>query len=147
MIRVIGDRVLVLLPPPDGDIVTASGLVLMRDPDLARLPTRGIVLQLGEKSNTCDLDDVRSEIHTWFVERYTLYVDVPVDPAALMRLTGDAVDRILMDMQPSAFDVAVGDCVLFSAGAGEQFRQDGKDYVVLREDEIIGVVQPKSEAA
>lgn len=38
-------------------------------------------------------------------------------------------------------DVKVGDKVLFSKYAGSEVRVDGKDVVVLREDEILGVVE------
>lgn len=140
MIRVIGDRVLVLLPEVQTEVVTPSGIVLMKDPDLKKLPSQGIVIQLGEKSNTCDLDEVRSEVHTWFVEHNGHHmIAVP--------WADDQVDRLLMQMAPAPFDVSVGDMVIFSTGAGEQFRQDGKDYVVLREDDVIGVLEPKEVAA
>lgn len=141
MIRVLGDRVLVLLPPHE-EKVSPSGIVLVTDPDRMYTPTRGIVVQLGEKANTCDLDDVRSDVHTWFLQNL---------PTFLQRFAwetiGDHVDRVLMEFLPAPFDVQVGDCVLFGSGDGEQFHEDGHDYVVIRESEIIGIVEPKSEAA
>jgi len=36
--------------------------------------------------------------------------------------------------------VAVGDRVMFDSGAGINVRTDGEDLVVLKEDEIIGVI-------
>lgn len=100
MIKVLGDRVLVLLPPEKPDTVTASGIVLLRDPDAAQLPTQGIVAQLGDRATCARCGAARR------------------------------------------FDVAVGDCILFPLGAGEEFTDSGHTYVVLREAEIIGVVPP-----
>lgn len=143
MIRVLGDRVLVLLPPHE-EKVSPSGIVLVTDPDRMYTPTRGIVVQLGEKSNTCDLDDVRADVHTWFLN----VGETPIEEwGGGMALIRDSVDRVLMQLLPAAFDVQVGDCVLFGSGDGEQFHDDGRDYVVIRESEIIGIVEPKSEAA
>lgn len=134
MINVLGDRVLVALPPRVDEIVTASGLVLMKDPDRLHAPTQGIVMLLGEKSGTVDLDDVAA-----------LVMEAPfangpyVDPKALL--------RAVQALRPAPFDVAVGDCVVFPRSAGEQVHLDGVDYVILRESEILGVVEPKESAA
>lgn len=132
MIRVLGDRVLVLLPEPEDEITTDSGLVLMRDPDLRKTPTRGIVVQLGTNKGTVALFDV------------LLALDE-------QKRTGDwSYDdtvKAIQHLAPAPFAVTVGDCVIFPLGAGEEFTEAGHDYVVLREDEILGVVQPKDEAA
>lgn len=133
MIRVIGDRVLVALPPPDDEIVSAAGLVLVRDPDAARLPTRGIVIEIGDKRGTLDFDDVRALIddmpnHNGFIDADTFWVR-------------------LKDVGPAAFDVAVGECVLFPLGAGEEVTYEGVSYVLLRESDIIGVVEPQEVPA
>jgi chaperonin GroES len=37
--------------------------------------------------------------------------------------------------------VAVGDRIMFDSGAGINIRTDGEDLVVLKEDEIIGVLE------
>lgn len=134
MIRVLGDRVLVLLPEPEDEITTDSGLVLMRDPDLRKTPTRGIVVQLGQKREIITVDEAINCI------------------GELMSPRGAAVPeheiyKALRALAPTPFDVAVGNCVIFPLGAGEEFTEAGHDYVVLREDEILGVVQPKENAA
>lgn len=156
MMRLIGDKVLVALQPKQhvqddvtgysykpGD-VTASGLILATradsyDPEAS---TRGIVMQLGEKRGLVDLDDVRSEVHTYFVECR--------EAGSLEMSTRDAdddVDRILMKMAPAPFDVQVGDVVIFSSSAGSAFEHDGIRYVILTEEDISGVLEPvKSEA-
>lgn len=139
MMQLLGDRVLVALPPSE-EKVSPAGLVLVTDPDRLETPTRGIVMQLGRKSNTCDLDDVRSEVHTYFVERDSF--------PAIGRELGDEIDRVLMRLAPAPFDVQLGDCVIFGLGAGQAFDHDGIDYVILREAEIIGIVQEqKGQAA
>lgn len=42
--------------------------------------------------------------------------------------------------------VAVGDCALFGKYAGADIKLDGEDYVVMRQDEIFGIVS-RSEGA
>lgn len=134
-VRVIGDRVLVALPPEPDEIQTDSGLVLMRDPDVIRTPTQGIVMAVGEKIGTVEVDDVVDLIMAApfrngpYVSPSTLLADVKA-------------------LKPAAFDVQVGDCVIFPRGAGDQIEDAGVEYVILHEHEIIAVVEPlKSEAA
>jgi hypothetical protein len=81
MIRVLGDRVLVA-PAGEADVqeaatgytyqpgqTTDAGLIgrSRRTPTTSRL-RRGIVVQLGEKETRVEIEDVRSELHTYFVE-------------------------------------------------------------------------------
>jgi len=40
-----------------------------------------------------------------------------------------------------AIDVAVGDRVLFSKYGGTEIKLDGEDFLIMREDDILGVVQ------
>jgi chaperonin GroES len=40
-----------------------------------------------------------------------------------------------------AIDVAVGDRVLFSKYGGTEVKLDGEDFLIMREDDILGVVQ------
>lgn len=128
--RLLGDRVLVALPPADeAETVTDSGIVLLRNPFKHKIPTQGIVTQLGEKSGTVDLDEVMAVIHECDSCN-------PIDIKA-------AVKRLA----PAPYDVQVGDCVVFLPGRGETVKEDGIDYVILSEAEIIGVCEPKSEAA
>lgn len=129
MIRVHGPRVLVALPPDPDEQTTASGLVLVRDPDVTKTPTHGIVVQLGEKSGTVDIDDVLS------------LIDELDQPTA----AGD-VRAMLKTLGPAPFDVNVGDQVVFSRFVGEALRYDGVDYVILAESDILGIVERKAAA-
>lgn len=131
MIRVRGDRVLVALPPAEPEHVTASGLILVRDPDLAKLPTRGIVVQVGEKTGTVDLDDVLACV-------------MDDDIGIGSNLDREDVYDALKRLAPAPFDVQVNDCVLFPLAAGEEVEIDGVTYVILHEAEILGVVEPLS---
>ena len=38
-------------------------------------------------------------------------------------------------------DVAVGDRVLFSKYGGTEVKLDGEDFLIMREDDILGVIQ------
>jgi chaperonin GroES len=40
-----------------------------------------------------------------------------------------------------ALDVAVGDRVLFSKYGGTEVKLDGEDFLIMREDDILGVIQ------
>ncbi|WP_028580189.1 co-chaperone GroES [Desulfogranum japonicum] len=55
---------------------------------------------------------------------------VAVGPGKL----SDAGERVAMD-------VAVGDRVLFSKYGGTDVKLDGEDYLIMREDDILGVVE------
>ena len=55
---------------------------------------------------------------------------VAVGPGKL----NDAGERVAMD-------VAVGDRVLFSKYGGSEVKLDGEDFLIMREDEILGVIQ------
>lgn len=40
-----------------------------------------------------------------------------------------------------SLDVKAGDNVLFSKYAGTEVKVDGKDYIIMKEDEILGIIQ------
>ena len=44
-------------------------------------------------------------------------------------------------------DVKVGDRILFGKYSSSDIQMDGKEYLIIREDEILGVVERKPEAA
>ena len=49
--------------------------------------------------------------------------------------------RTLKNGERAEFTVKVDDRVLFSSYAGTEVKVDGEDYVILSEDEILGIVQ------
>jgi chaperonin GroES len=55
---------------------------------------------------------------------------VAVGPGKL----SDAGERVAMD-------VAVGDRVLFSKYGGTDVKLDGEDFLIMREDDILGVIE------
>ena len=38
-------------------------------------------------------------------------------------------------------DVRAGDRVLFTRWAGTEFRMDGEEYMIMREDDLLGVIE------
>jgi chaperonin GroES len=44
-------------------------------------------------------------------------------------------------------DVTAGDTVLFGKFAGSEIKLEGKEYLILREDEVLGVVEGVAELA
>jgi len=51
--------------------------------------------------------------------------------------------RILDDGSRVALDVSKGDTVLFGKYAGSEIKLDGEEHIVLKEDEILGVLDAK----
>ncbi|QDU65706.1 co-chaperone GroES [Engelhardtia mirabilis] len=52
--------------------------------------------------------------------------------------TGDG--RTLDNGERSTFSVKSGDTVLFSSYAGTEIKVDGTDYLIMREEDILGVI-------
>jgi co-chaperonin GroES (HSP10) len=130
MIRVLGDRVLVALPPEPEHVISASGLVLVRDPEKDHKPTHGVVVRVGKKTAVVAVDDVLA-----------LLDDLHHTTSAA------AVKAAIQALQPAPFDVRVGDVVAFDAWLGETVRLEDVEYRILHEHEILGIVEPKGRAA
>ena len=64
------------------------------------------------------------------VEKHELFIIPPGDKSE----TG-----IVVATGPDCRDVVVGDHVYF--GVGQEFKHDGKDYIVMREPHILGVLE------
>ncbi len=45
------------------------------------------------------------------------------------------------DGKVRVMDVKVGDRVLFGKYAGQTFKMDGQEYMTMREDDIIGIIE------
>ena len=46
-----------------------------------------------------------------------------------------------------ALDVKAGDRVLFGKYSGSEIKLDGEEYIIMREDEILGIISRAGEAA
>ena len=46
-----------------------------------------------------------------------------------------------------ALDVKAGDRVLFGKYSGSEIKLDGDEFIIMREDEILGIISRASEAA
>ncbi len=51
----------------------------------------------------------------------------------------------LEDGKMAALDVKVGDRVLFGKYSGSEIKIDGEEYVIMREDEVLGVLEGASK--
>lgn len=49
--------------------------------------------------------------------------------------------KILENGEVRALDVKVGDKVLFGKYAGNEVKVEGEDYIVMREEDIMGIVE------
>src|SRR5919109_345461 len=49
--------------------------------------------------------------------------------------------KLLNDGQRIAMDVKAGDHVLFGKYAGTEVKLDGEEYLILREDDVLGVIE------
>ena len=48
--------------------------------------------------------------------------------------------KLLDDGQRASIDVKAGDRILFGKYSGAEIKVDGEEYLILREDEILGVL-------
>src|ERR1700753_3092546 len=51
--------------------------------------------------------------------------------------------KILEDGQVRALDVKIGDKILFGKYSGTEVKVDGEDLVVMREEDVMAVIEPK----
>ena len=51
----------------------------------------------------------------------------------------------LEDGSVAALDVKVGDRILFGKYSGSEIKLDGEEYLILREDEVLGVLDPAAK--
>jgi len=49
--------------------------------------------------------------------------------------------RVLEDGTKLALDVKVGDRILFGKYSGTEIKIDDKEHIILREDEVLGIIQ------
>jgi chaperonin GroES len=53
----------------------------------------------------------------------------------------------LEDGKVIALDVAVGDRILFGKYSGSDIKLDNDEYLIMREDEVLGILEGKPQAA
>jgi len=51
--------------------------------------------------------------------------------------------KIEKDGKVTPLDVKAGDTVLFGKYAGQEIKVDGEEYLIMREEEILGVIESK----
>jgi chaperonin GroES len=49
--------------------------------------------------------------------------------------------RIEKDGKVTPLDVKAGDTVLFGKYAGQEIKLDGQEYLIIREEEVLGVIE------
>jgi len=49
--------------------------------------------------------------------------------------------RILEDGKVKALDVKAGDKILFSKYAGNEIKVEGEDYIIMREEDVLGIIE------
>ncbi len=51
--------------------------------------------------------------------------------------------RIEKDGKVTPLDVKAGDTILFGKYAGQEIKIDGNEYLIMREEEVLGVIEKK----
>ncbi len=78
-------------------------------------------------------------------ERTTAGGIVIPDTATEKPIQGEVIavgnGKILDNGEQRPLDLKVGDRVLFGKYSGTEVKLDGKDYLVMREDDIMGVIE------
>ncbi len=143
-IRPIGDRVLVL--PDESPNSTPGGIIL---PDAAKeKPARGKVVAVGNGSPSKVLmfnypsGDVESKLNA---ERNAAKIQGALALTSPRNPQGnwEAVEHV---DGPSYSNLKVGDVVLHSKYAGSEVEINGVRHIVLREDDVLGVVTVEKES-
>ncbi|OJH38300.1 co-chaperone GroES [Cystobacter ferrugineus] len=49
--------------------------------------------------------------------------------------------KVLEDGKVRAMDIKAGDSILFSKYAGTEIKLDGEEYLILREEDVLGVIE------
>ena len=49
--------------------------------------------------------------------------------------------KILEDGKIRAMDIKAGDVILFSKYAGTEIKIDGEDHLILREEDVLGIIE------
>ncbi|MCC7418061.1 MAG: co-chaperone GroES [Acidobacteria bacterium] len=57
------------------------------------------------------------------------------------RVTAAGNGKVKDDGKRVALDVKAGDTILFGKYSGQEIRLDGQDYLIMREDEVLAVLE------
>ena len=49
--------------------------------------------------------------------------------------------KVLEDGKVRAMDIKAGDTILFSKYAGTEIKLDGEDHLILREEDVLGIIE------
>lgn len=147
-LKVLGDRVLirpdVLSNAPE---TTESGVVIAKSlaaavmgEDATTSVCRGTVIAVGMPKHP-----LKEEAET-LGNRLAAHVCDPADMSTFEETLHDAslMLRDLVRRQPCC---AIGDDVLFSRDAGQELTLDDEVVLLLREDELLAIVEPEKEVA
>lgn len=67
------------------------------------------------------------------------------DTAAEKPVRGEVIavgnGKILEDGKVRAMDIKAGDTILFSKYAGTEIKIEGEDHLILREEDVLGVIE------
>lgn len=145
-LKVLGDRVLVRpdvnanAPEQRGGIYLARSLAAaVTGEDATTSLCRGTVVAVGNpKHPLADIaEDLAGRIGAQCWPTLEHQLECPVCQAS--DLLRDLVRRV-----PCCL---VGDDVLFSHDAGQEITLDDETYVLMKEDELLAVIEPEKEAA
>ena len=57
------------------------------------------------------------------------------------KVTAVGAGKADKDGKRIALDVKAGDLILFGKYSGQEIKLDGEDYIIMREDEVLGVIE------
>ena len=63
---------------------------------------------------------------------------------ALVKAVGNG--KLLENGKRAALDVKAGDRILFGKYSGSDIKMDGNEYLIMREDEVLGVIEGAAAA-
>lgn len=140
-LRVLGDRVLIRpdvedrrVEQADSGLYTAPTLAAaVTGEDTTIWYTSGTVVQLGEWP---------TDVKAWALTRLWAIEHECAAVVSVKEIT--AIRRALEDLPAQRVrDLAVGDRVTFSVQAGQDVTVNGEPFVIMREQDILAVVEPE----
>src|ERR1700709_854316 len=62
------------------------------------------------------------------------------------KLIAAGTGKMKDDGKRTALDVKAGDLILFGKYSGQEIKLDGEDYIIMREDEVLAVIDDAKKA-
>jgi co-chaperonin GroES (HSP10) len=134
MLKPTGHRILI---QPDDQPEQSGAILLPQHRDF--VATSGTVIALGPRGSRVRWE-ARQRGITAALKTVTEDIDVPGHCIPIWRRCREAI-RELLDTPDPEHEIAIGDRVAFDSESGLRLVQDGIEYLILDEDDVVVIVE------